>query len=119
MSNHLLLCGQECWDRASPSGLKIWLLNWPEGGRGVTLPVVCGDETHRCHHVEQGPGKVDQVAGDLVVVVDVGLEASHVDLEQNERGTALLAGVVGDLLVDEHDGLCRRAELINDIVTVQ
>ena len=85
-------------------------------GRGVTLPVVCGAvEDHRCRHVEQGPGLADQVTGGVVVDDDTGLEARH-DLEHTEHDSDLLAGVICVLLVGEPDGLCRRAELIIDIV---
>ena len=86
--------------------------------RGVTLPVVSGVEVHRCHHVEQEPGSLAQAAGDLGVVVIHGLEASHDDLEEIELVSALLADVDHALLVDEHDGLCRRAELISDTIRI-
>ena len=52
-----------------------------EKGRGVTLPVVCGFREHRCHHVEQELGVFHQAAGDDEVEIDVGLEASHYDLQ--------------------------------------
>ena len=87
-------------------------------GRGVALPVVSGVEVHRCHHVEQEPGSLAQAAGDLGVVVIHSLEASHDNLEEIEVVSALLADVDHALLVDEHDGLCRRAELISDTIRI-
>ena len=65
-------------------------------------------------HVEQEPGVVDQAAGDVGVVVVDGLEAGHDDLEQRELDPALLADGDHALVVDEHDHLCRRAELISN-----
>ena len=85
--------------------------------RGVALPVEGGAEHHRCHHVEQEPGVVDQAAGDLRVVVVDGLEAGHDDLEENEPDSALLADGDHVHVVDVHDHLCRRAELIRHTIT--
>ena len=72
-------------------------------------------KTKSCHicTVEQELGVRHQAAGDLGVVVDDGLEASHDDLEENEPDPALLTDDDHDLVVDEHGHLCRRAELIN------
>ena len=63
-------------------------MSWLEG-RGVALPVEGGTEHHRCHHVKQEPGVVDQAAGDVGVVVVDGLEARLDDLEQRELDSAL------------------------------
>ena len=86
-------------------------------GGGVALPVEGGVEHHRCHHVEQEPGVDDQAAGDVEVVVVDGLEAVHDDLEEKEPDSALLADGDHVLAVDEHDHLCRRAELIRHVIT--
>ena len=102
-------------------------MSWLEG-RGVTLPddggavprhvlVEGGAEHHRCHHVEQEPGEVDQAAGEVEVVVVDGLEAGHDDLKDRELDSALLADGDHVLLVDEHVHLCRRAELIRHTIT--
>ena len=71
---------------------------------------------HRCRHVELQPGLVAQADGELLVGVDDGLEARLLDLEHKEPVSALLAGDVSDLLVEDHGNLCRWAERVNDII---
>ena len=71
----------------------------------------------RCHHVRQEPGVLAQAAGDVGDVVDVvgtDLEASHVDLEEREHGSALLTDVVSVLPEDEHDELVQKSRAYND-----
>ena len=62
--------------------------------------------------VEQELGDHHQAAGDIRVLVDVGLEAGHDDLERNEPDSALPADDDHALVVDGHGHLYRRAELI-------
>ena len=54
----------------------------------------------------------------LLEIVIHGLEASHDNLEEIELVSALLADVDHALLVDEHDGLCRRKELNSDTIRI-